>query len=179
MMPTTSATPVISLEEFMNCPRDRMEWEDGHLIEKKEITGKTSRIQAKLARYWGNYKDSSGQGGEVYVEPACRTVGRVRCPDIAYLPQSLIDQYGEFKVLPQSFSLIAEIISPTDEAEEVFAKVREYLESGCEEVWLVFPDSQWILVITAQQQSLCGLQDTAATQKVLTGFSMTVSELIR
>jgi hypothetical protein len=29
-----------SLEEFMDCPIDRLEWIDGHLIEKAPMTGK-------------------------------------------------------------------------------------------------------------------------------------------
>lgn len=101
------ATPrTISLETFLENPLERTEWVDGQLIEKSEMTAKTGRIQAKLARYWGNYKDSSDQGGEVYTETACRTVGRVRCPDVAYLPPEQVQQFGDFKVLPQSFSLM-------------------------------------------------------------------------
>jgi Uma2 family endonuclease len=178
-MLTVDRTQVMSLEEFLANPRDRMEWVDGHVQEKqKDMTAKTGRIQAKLARLWGNYQNSSSQGGEVYVETACRTVGRVRCPDVAYLTPELVAEHGDFKVLPQSFPLIAEIISPTDEAEEVFTKVREYLRSGCLEVWLLFPDSQWVLVITGEQQKLCSMEQTATTQQVLEGFSVAVSELL-
>jgi Uma2 family endonuclease len=168
----------MSLEEFLDQPCDRMEWVDGHLIEKNGMTAKTARIQARLARYWGNYKDSSGQGGEIYVEAVCRTVGRARCPDVSYLTPELVCQFGDFKVLPQSFLLIAEIISPTDEAEEVFTKVGEYLQSGCQEVWLIFPESQWILVITPQQQRLFSIHETVATQAVLSGFTIAVQDLI-
>jgi Uma2 family endonuclease len=177
-MLTSDRTHSIPLEEFLENPRNGCEWVDGQWTDKQPMTAKTGRIQARLARYWGNYSDSSGQGGIVYVETPCRTVGRVRCPDVAYLPAELVAQYGEFKVLPQSFSLIAEIISPTDEAEEVFSKVREYLESDCQEVWLVFPESQWVLVITPQQQKLHGMNDLVNTQLVLSGFSIAVSELI-
>ena len=171
-------SPNPTLEEFLENPIEHVEWVNGRLIEKKEMTAKTGRIQARLSRFWGNYKDSSGQSGEVYVETPCRTVGRVRCPDVAYFTPDLVAQFGDVKVFPQSFSLIAEIISPTDEAEEVFMKVREYLESGCQEVWLVFPESQWVMVITSQQQKLYGMNDTAATQAVLPGFQIQVGELI-
>ncbi|WAL61814.1 hypothetical protein [Thermocoleostomius sinensis] len=40
-----------SLEEFMNCPIDRLKWIDGHLIEEVPLTSKTKRIQARLARH--------------------------------------------------------------------------------------------------------------------------------
>jgi Uma2 family endonuclease len=170
--------PTVSLEEFLANPIDHTEWLDGQLVEKREMNAKTGRIQARLAFYWTSHKISSGQGGEVYTETPCRTVGRVRCPDVAYLIPELVAQHGDFKVLPRSFSLIAEIISPTDQAEEVFTKVREYLASECEEVWLVLPESQWVFVITTQQQKLYGLNDPASTQTVLSGFSVAVKDLI-
>ena len=49
-------------------------------------------------------------------------------------------------MLPQSFPLIAEIISPTDKGEELFGKVNEYLQSGCQENWLVLAESKWVIV---------------------------------
>lgn len=177
-MVTTPEIETRSLETFLANPVERTEWIDGEQVEKKEMTAKTGRIQARLARYWGNYLFSSGQGGEVYTETSCRTIGRVRCPDVAYLLPDLVTQYGDFKVLPQSFSLIAEIISPTDVAEEVFTKVREYLDANAQEIWLIFPESQWIMTITKTHQKLFGIQDTAITQEVLAGFSISVSELI-
>lgn len=177
-MVITTPSEAISLEAFLENPLDRFEWVDEQLIEKSEMTAKTGRIQAKLARYWGNYKDSSGQGGEVYTETSCRTIGRVRCPDVSYLPPDLVAQFGDFKVLPQSFPLIAEIISPTDEAEEVFTKVREYLESSAQEVWLIFPESRWLMVITATSQALLNEQQMVTTQIALPGFSVAIAELI-
>mgnify|MGYP006271783879 CR=1 FL=1 len=170
---------IFTLEDYMLNPPDNTEWVDGKLVEKNGRTAKHSRTQARLATSWINYMNSSQQSGEVYVEVSCRTVGRGRCPDIAYLTPELLAQYGDnFTVLPQSFPLIAEIISPTDAAEEVFTKVREYLESGCQEIWLVFPESQWILVITKQQQKLFNLGEIVSTQVMLPGFSVAVNELL-
>jgi len=90
----------------------------------------------------------------------------------------LLDQYGDVAVLPQSPPLIAEIASPTDTAEDLFAKATEYLESGCEEVWLVFPETRWILVITQNQTVVFRSGDVVSTQVVLTGFSIAVDELL-
>ncbi|MBD2182425.1 Uma2 family endonuclease [Aerosakkonema funiforme] len=175
----SNVSKIFTLEDYMLNPPDNTEWVDGQLVEKNNITAKHSRTQARLARYWGNYLSSSQQGGEVYTEVSCRTVGRGRCPDVAYLTPELLAQYGDnFTVLPQSFPLIAEIISPTDPAEEVFTKVREYLESGCQEIWLLFPESQWILVITKQQQKLFNIGEVVSTQIVLPGFSVEVNELL-
>lgn len=169
---------VISLEDYMLNPPEHMEWVDGQLVEKQGMAAKHSRIQARLARYWGNYMTSSGQGGEVYTEASCWTGERGRRPDVSYLTPELVEQFGDFTVLSQSFALIAEIISPTDGAEDVFTKVKEYLNSGCQEVWLVFPESQWVLVVTRQRQVLFNNGDVVSTQAVLEGFSVELDELL-
>lgn len=172
-----SSTETLSLQEWLCEPIDGTEWVNGQLIEKNGMGSKHSRIQAKLARYWGNYQESSGQGGEVYTEASCQTQTQGRRPDVAYLTPELVTEFGEFTSLRQSFILIAEIISPNDRAEEVFAKVKEYLDSGCEEVWLIFPDSQWVMTITHDQQMFYRQGMEARTQKILQGFAIAVDEL--
>ncbi|MFM7405522.1 MAG: Uma2 family endonuclease, partial [Cuspidothrix sp.] len=81
-------------------------------------------------------------------------------------------------VLPQSFPLVAEIISSTDLAEDMIAKSQEYLQSGSEEVWLVFPENQWIIVITQNQRLVFIAGEIVRTQIVLPGFNIAVDELL-
>ncbi|NET44940.1 hypothetical protein [Okeania sp. SIO2B3] len=78
----------------------------------------------------------------------------------------------------KSFPLSAEIISPTDLAENVFLKAQEYLESGGEEVWLVFPESKWIIIVTENQGLMFTSGQVVTTQKVLIGFNMAVDDLL-
>ena len=167
-----------SLEDYLQNPPEHMEWVDGQLVEKTGMTLKHGRIQAKVATYWRNYKDNHNLGGEVYTEAPCRTNNRVRRPDVAYLTPESLAQFGDSNVLPQSFPLIAEIISPTDTAEDVFAKANEYLESDCQEIWLVLPDSQWIVDITGQQRLLFSKGEVVSAQTILEGFSVPVDELL-
>jgi len=169
---------IISLEDWMQNPPVGTEWVDGELLEKSGMTLKHSRIQAKLSFYWRSYMNSSEQGGEVYTEAPCRTNKQGRAPDVAYLTSELLAQYGDAKVLPQSFPLSAEIVSPTDLAEDVIAKAKEYLQSGGEEVWLVFPESRWIIVGTPNQRLVFSSGEVVSTQTVLPGFSVAVDELL-
>ena len=167
-----------SLEDWMQDPLDDTEWVNGQLIEKNGMTLKHSQVQSRLARQWGNYKDSSGLGGEVYTDVPCLTNKQGRRPDVAYLPPNLVSQYGNQKVLPQSFPLSAEIVSPTDYAEEVIAKSFEYLQSGGEEVWLIYPESCWIIIVTKESRLIFSSGETICTQKVLPGFSIAVDDLL-
>ncbi|MBD1937906.1 Uma2 family endonuclease [Microcoleus sp. FACHB-68] len=169
----------ISLEEFLIHPPERMEWVDGKLVEKTGMTSKHGAAQAKLARYWGNYMISNGEGGEVYTETLCRTRKQARRPDVAYITPEVLQQLGSnFTVLPQSFPLIAEIASPDDSAEELFAKAKEYLESGCLEVWLLFPEAQLIMIHTEQRWLLFNADESVSTQTILQGFNVAVIELL-
>ena len=181
----------LTLEEWMQNPPDGTEWVDGKVIVKHPVefvngkvvgkpgmTAKTRRLQARLVRYWGIYMESSGQGGEVYVEVTCQTLKKGRIPDVSYITPELLAQVGEFSVLAQSFPLLAEIVSPSDFADDVFAKAQEYLDSGCLEVWLLFPKSSWVLVITQGEVVLFKPGEVAKTQVVLPGFSVAVDELM-
>ncbi|MEM8501770.1 MAG: Uma2 family endonuclease [Cyanobacteria bacterium P01_D01_bin.1] len=172
-----------SLEEWLENPVEGTEWVNGRLIEKNSATedGMTlahSKIQRRLSTVWAIYQMTQQLGGEVYTEVPCQTREQGRKPDVAYLTQDLLEQYGGLKVLPQSFPLCAEVVSPTDLAEEVYAKADEYLASGGEEVWIVFPNSQRVVVVTADRDQIFKSGEIAKTQIVLPGFSVAVDELL-
>ncbi len=178
MVIATAIKENISLEEFITNPPERIEWVDGELVEKHGMTLRHGKIQLRLGRYWEDYKDSSGQGGEVYTDVPCRTNKQGRSPDVAYLTPELVTQFGNVAALPQSFPLCAEIVSPTDLAENILLKAQEYLESGGEEVWLVFPESRWVTIVTENGGLMFGSGQVVSTQKVLLGFTLPVDELL-
>ncbi|MFM6304227.1 Uma2 family endonuclease [Planktothrix sp.] len=176
-MAIATLTENFSLEDFMVNPPDHQEWVDGQLVETTGMTIKHSQIQCRLGRYWGNYAVESGQGGDAYTELPCRTLKQGRRPDVSYLTPELLTEFGEFPTLPQSPPLLAEIASPSDAAEELFAKANEYLESGCQEVWLVFPENKRVLIITENQTLAFKAGDIVNTQIILLGFSISLNEL--
>lgn len=182
---------ISSLEDWLENPIVSTEWVNGKLVEKHpavwfagepiETDGMTlehSRIQANLAFHWKSHLKESGQGGEVYTEAPCRTLQQGRAPDVAYLTPALVAQHGGAKVLPQSFPLIAEVVLPTDFAEDGIAKAQEYLQSGSAEVWLVFPKNRWIVVLTQNSRQIFGSGEVASTQAVLVGFLILVDEVL-
>ncbi len=178
MVTTAVISENFSLEDFTLHLPEHMEWVDGQLVEKNGMTLQHSEIQGNLYFYWRNYIISNGQSGKVYTDVPCRTNKQGRRPDVAYLTPELVAQFGKADILPQSFPLIAEIVSPTDIAEDLFLKAREYLHSGCEEVWLVFPESRLVLVITQSQILGFKAGEVVSTQWVLLGFSVAVDELL-
>ncbi|NJK99161.1 MAG: Uma2 family endonuclease [Spirulinaceae cyanobacterium SM2_1_0] len=170
--------PPQSLDDWLQNPLEQTEWLDGNLVEKNGMTLKHGKVQARLAARWEAYATTSEPGGEIYTDAPCRTQQQGRRPDVAYLPPELVTEYGDVAVLPQSFPLSAEIVSPTDRAEEVIARAVEYLQSGGLEVWLVFPESRWLIVVTATYRQIFIAGETVSTQTTLLGFSIGVDELL-
>ena len=171
------ASPVAPLQELEADLPEGMEFVDGTLIEKTGMTLKHSSAQAALAAEWRSYGISSGQGGKAYTEATCRTDKQKRRPDVAYLTAELIQQFGQPAMFPQSFPLIAEVASPDDSAEALFAKAREYLRSGTQEVWLLFPETLLVMIVTSQKWLVFAEAETASTQTILPGFSISVKAL--
>lgn len=167
-----------SLEAFIAQPIDDAEWVDGQITQRTGMTVKHGVVQGQLSRLWGNYAEAIQEGGKSCTEAPCCTLKQVRRPDVAYIPATLLAQHGQPATFPQSFPLIAEIASPTDSAEDLFAKATEYLESGCQEIWLIFPEARWVLVLTTDQHLWFTAAETVSTQVVLTGFSIAVQELL-
>jgi Uma2 family endonuclease len=178
LQPESEPQKIISLEEFLVKPPDRMEWVDGNLVEKTGMTFKHSLAQSKLSTSWRNYQNSSKQGGEVVIGVLCHTGKQCRRPDVAYITPELLPPSGNFTALSQSFPLIAEVASPEDSGEELFAKAQEYLESGCLEVWLLFPEARLIFVNAGERWLLFNADEVINTQRVLAGFSIAVNELL-
>ena len=177
MIVTVSPPPTITLEEFLANPPEHQEWVNGELIEKTDMTIKHSKIQVKLAHFLVTYLENTNQQGYVYTELPCKTINQGRRPDVCYLTPELAVQYEDASSLPQSPPLIAEIASPNDSAEDLFAKATEYLASQCQEVWLVFPESKRVLIILPEKTLAFSHNDSVSTQTVLTGFKISVNDL--
>ncbi|MEO0457883.1 MAG: Uma2 family endonuclease [Cyanobacteria bacterium P01_A01_bin.114] len=167
-----------ALEAFIKNPIDDAEWVDGQIIEKEDMTVKHGIVQGQLSHLWQQYADSVQDDGRACTEAPCCTLKQVRRPDVAFIPADLLDKYGQPATFPESFPLIAEIVSPSDSAEDVFAKAKEYLASGCQEVWMVFPEAEWVLVLTENQHLWFTADEVAMAQTVLKGFSVKVKDLV-
>lgn len=176
-MVATISQPTVTLEDYLQHPAEHQEWIKGELKETTGMTIRHSKLQAKLARLWGNFVENSQLGGEVYTELPCRTNNQGRRPDVCYFTPDLVSQYSNAPSLPQSPPLIAEIASPDDSAEDLFAKASEYLASGCEEVWLILPENERILIIMCDQTLNFSKNDVIKTQKNLQGFQINVNNL--
>ncbi len=155
-----------------------MELVDGIQVEKTGMTLQHAGVQSTLSAEWRAYSLSSQQGGKTFVEALCNTQAQKRRPDVAYMTAALLATHGKPPTFPQSFPLIGEIASPDDSAEALFQKAQEYLAAGTEEVWIVLPESRMAFIVLADQVLAFVEGQTIATQRVLQGFTIALTELL-
>lgn len=123
---------------------------DGKLVEKG-MGVRSSLVARNLITLLGPF--ARGQGlGEVF-ESECGYVlfpdlnNRVRKPDVSFVRRDRFPTdglpRGWFRLVPD---LAVEIISPNDTAEEVAARITDYLRAGVALLWIVDPESRLVQI---------------------------------
>jgi Uma2 family endonuclease len=106
-------------------------------------------VRDRIARLIGNYFDRNAIGGAIS-EIDCRVNDEtVRRPHLAIFFSPNWTQLDLKKVpIPFAPDIAVEVLSPSEIAIDVNRKVREYLSSGSQEVWLLDPENTELLVRT-------------------------------
>ena len=82
-----------------------------------------------------------------------------------------------WEVIPD---LAVEVVSPTDRAIEVLAKVQEYLEAGVIRVWVVYPKVRQVHIFDEVTGSRGIIRNgTLDGEDLLPGFRLALAELFR
>jgi Uma2 family endonuclease len=102
----------------------------------------------------------------------------VRAPDVAFVRSDRVPpvrMQGFFEGAPD---LAVEVVSPTDRAGELLAKIQDWLAAGCRVVWLVDPTSRTITVYRGSGgTAVLTVGDELTDDDVLGGFRLPVAEV--
>lgn len=103
----------------------------------------------------------------------------VLAPDVAFVRADRLPPRDERRgYLPLAPDLVVEVISPSDRAGQVLAKVNLYLTSGVPLLWLVDPEAQTVTVFTPDSPArVLSAPDTLTGGEVLPGFELPIHEL--
>ena len=169
----------MSEEEFLRLPKDGRKWElvDG---EAREVPAghehdvlviNIGALLKPFARGWG-FVSGSSAGFRM-------ASGNVRSPDVSFTRKERLPEGKPAK----SFEGIApdlaiEIISPSEQPDEMARKVAEYFGAGAEQVWHLFPETRRVTVYYAPSDTAnFGPGDVLDAGDLLPGFSCRAEEL--
>ncbi|MCS6939841.1 MAG: Uma2 family endonuclease [Roseiflexaceae bacterium] len=108
-----------------------------------------------------------------------RNPDTVRAPDVAFVAaERAAQQRGRTGFFEGPPDLAVEVVSPNDTAEDVEAKVLDYLEAGAKMVWIVRPRTRTVTVYRSLRQvQVLRPGDTLDGGDVLPGFTTPVEAL--
>ena len=182
-MAVAQATPAarrkITEEELMRLPKDGRKWElvDGEAREAP-AGHKHDAIGIQVAFLLKPF--ARGRGVVAGSQAGFRMAsGNVRSPDVSFTRKERMPG-GQPSEGFEDFApdLAVEIISPSEQADEMARKVAEYFGAGAEQVWHLFPETkQGTVYFSPFDMVSFGPEDELDAGDLLPGFSCRVEDL--
>jgi Uma2 family endonuclease len=180
-MTTRVLSPPITAEEYEALPDRRMfELVDGALVER-HVSIFSSQTSAAFMIGIGGFVKQQDIGAMFDAELGMRLHPddslHTRRADVGFISWDRNPRYdaGHLRVAPE---LVVEVISPGDVANEVRAKVNEWLDHGVRAVWVAFPEDGEIHVYAAgEHPRIFTATDEIDGGTIIPGFRASVADL--
>jgi Uma2 family endonuclease len=156
----------------------KYEWNDGVIEKYQGMNQQQAEIYFLLMAYFQKTEASKTGGGLITETDMLTTPSQLRRPDISFYTgeQRRLMKLGENQIAPW----VAEVISPSDNANKINSKLDEYFLAGVQVVWHIFPESKQVYVYTSPEsvticrgQTVCSaapaLPDLVISAEVLFG----------
>jgi len=156
---------------------------DGQIVEPPPMGTYPTWIASLLILPLGTFARTQGLGRAVVemlfrIDPATKLQRR---PDLAFVsyerwPRTRrVPKDAAWEVVPD---LAIEVVSPTNLAEDLLAKVHEYFRAGVRQVWVVYPAAAQLHVHESPTHiRVLGRSDELDGGPLLSGFRLPLAEL--
>ncbi|MCP5110649.1 MAG: Uma2 family endonuclease [bacterium] len=174
---------LLSLEQFEQLPEDDnfYELDRGELITLAPAGGMHGMVEDQVSRLLHKFLETKELGGLLPSDTGFvleRDPAVVRCPDVAFLRTEKVEAIPEEGFIQGPPDLAVEIVSPSESATAVGRKIRQYLEAGCQTVWVVYRKTREVHVYEAgKTPRFLSEEDSLEAQRLLPGFSVKVGDL--
>lgn len=180
-----SVKHLVTAEELWDMPEvpgKRLELVDGEVVEMPGAGALHGIILFALAQLLNDFVRRHNLGlvmpdGVGYL--LSRQPDQLRIPDTSFVAWDRVPDEGA----PEGFwdgapTLAVEVVSPHDRADDVYRRVRDYLEAGSNQVWVLWPKTRRVSVYrpNADTREL-GPDATLDGGDILPGFSVRVGDL--
>lgn len=162
-------------------PGKRIELVKGCVVEKPPMGVLGATAKANLMRAIGDFNDERNLG-VVLPGVGCvirRNPDTVRAPDVSFIARASVPaDYPLDCFWEGPPTLAVEVVSPHDRADDTHERVQDFLESGTQQVWVLWPRRQSVSVYSPNGDTReLGPDAQLDGGDMLPGFSVTVSDL--
>jgi Uma2 family endonuclease len=178
-----ATTKLMTAEQLAELPDDGHKYElmRGELITMAPAGRRSGRLGLSIGRLMAEHVEAHNLG-EVYGADTGFILARdpdlVLAPDAAFVLAERLAGVPEDGYLPLAPDLAVEVISPSERAGHISAKVIDYLDAGVRLVWLIDPRRQTVTVYTPDRTAhILRSPDVLDGGDVLPGFRLSLAEL--
>jgi Uma2 family endonuclease len=173
------ATKTPAVEEFLRSgENDRSEYAQGEKWEKPLANKDHASLQAGLGHALRQYGLESGNG-----EPfpawhhrfGLEDDKRIYVPDLAFVRAPKHTQIPDYA--DRASDVMIEIVSPSESASRLTAKVEFYLQNGAGSVWVVDPEERRIDVYAPAKPMRTFRESDTLIDPVLPGFELLLRDI--
>lgn len=184
MATASKSTEPTTADSLLRMPDDgyRYELVGGELVRDSPAGGEHGLIAHRLGRLLGNWAQEQRAGVVLAAETGFKLrtdPDTVRAPDVSFVANERIPAEG----VPRGFwegapDLAVEVLSPDDRMVDVLAKVRDYLDAGVRQVWIVAPQSETVTIYRSfREVRVLAEDDDLAGADPVDGFRCSLREL--
>lgn len=179
-----TTAPLLTADDLMAMPDDgyRYELDEGKLVRLPMSSNESSDIAGGVLSALRGYAYPRKLGRVTGADGAYilrRDPYTVRIPDVGFVSASRMPPREERRrFLELAPDIAVEVVSPSDNARDVQAKVREYLDFGVRLVWVVHPIQRTVMVYAADRtERILHVDDTLDGGDVLPEFTLEVADI--
>lgn len=138
-----------------------------------------NRVRDEIGFRLREYVQSRGLG-EVTMETDFKlSEGTIRIPDVAFLHAGRLAGIDPRQRLEGAPDLAAEVASPTDDPDDLVLKAQQYLASGAQAVWIIYPEARLTYIYKpGQRPEVRDVQQSLDDPELLPGFSAPLGAIL-
>jgi Uma2 family endonuclease len=180
-----SADDLWTLSQDPHYSETRLELSEGVLIEMSPSGTTHGIFTLKLGRFIGGFVEEHNLGYTTGAETGYilfknpNGKDTVRAPDVGYIAAHRLPDGPPDGYAPVAPDLAVEVVSPTDSADDIQSKLRDYLKYGVRMIVYVYPKSKTLNVHTPHGTRILTTDDTFDGGDVLPGFSIAVADIFK
>ncbi|MEX2091333.1 MAG: Uma2 family endonuclease [Pirellulales bacterium] len=180
----STATRITTADELFRMPDNayRLELVEGEIRQMSPGGGAHGYVGIELASRLADYVRCNNLGCVIGAETGYliqRDPDTVLAPDVSFIRKEKLAVTGIPETFyPEAPSLVVEVVSPNDTAEEVDDKLRRWLAAGVELGWVVYPKGRSVTVYRGLDDiRVLTESDTLDGGSVIPGFTCRVGDL--
>jgi Uma2 family endonuclease len=171
-------TTKLTFEEFQNLPEREgahYELDEGELLMEPSPALRHNLIRQRITLKLMPFVESNRLGLIAEEMDFHLAPNTVRNPDVAFVTAEHLKSIDlDRSPIDGAPALAVEVVSPSNTAQDMAKKTQQYLRSGCQVVWIVYPSLRLVEVHSAAGVRQVREPDSLKEETLLPGFSLSL-----